>query len=175
MSFDESVKGILLTIIIDSLICLNLLLLFSKFRTKRAPPVSMKGPYAFVRRSYIDEKELSFTCVIDKLRAVKDQEIIEKLGRDPFAYISFNRLGFSVVSILAVLGLGVLIPIYSAGNSDVRNDMDSIGISHAISQGELLATPVVFLFLFSICLYYSIYRYTKLSLSKASKENVRFI
>lgn len=169
---DESVHGILLTILIDSVICLILLLLFYKFRTKRAAPSSSEGPEAFLKRAYINEKSLPFSSILHKLHEINDQELIENLGRFPLDYISFNRLSYTTVTIIGILGVSILIPLYSIGNDNVKNDMDSIGISHAITQEDLLATPVLFVVLFSVCLYYFIYRYAKVCLSKGNKGEV---
>ena len=57
------------------------------------------------------------------------------------------------MSVLCLLGCGILLVIYSSGSSDVKDSFHFISISHILKNHHFLIVPISFIFGFGVFLY----------------------
>jgi hypothetical protein len=115
----DSVISLATLIAIDLIIFVVVLLVFLCTRSKRNtayddPPEEYKAPPSPIE----DESQLSCGEVCKRVYKVTDDELIEKTNAETLLFLKLEkRLGIMLL-IFAVLGCGVLLPVYLLGSGD---------------------------------------------------------
>jgi hypothetical protein len=128
---------------LDILAFLVFFFLFYHYRKIRSAPPIEEMPHISINRPFICERTESLRSIYTKLLTISDSEIQESLGRVPITFLNFNRYLFYTLCLLSCIGLLILIPIYASGDTEVKRDMNKIGIIHIIYNGDLLIASVM--------------------------------
>jgi hypothetical protein len=97
-----------------------------------------------------------------RARNVTDDEILEKANAETVLYLKLEKMLGVMLLIFAVLGCGVLCPIYWFGSDDADTILLKLTIANLGSDDmELSFVPVVLLVVFSAIGYYLIFGYMK--------------
>lgn len=169
---DKSVGGLITTLAIDIFIFTLLIIAFLITRTAKSAPLQEEYPEYSIKRAYIVSKEPILTQA-KQVVSIMNSEIHEHVGSSPVIYLEFVRNILRGIIVIGVLGLGILVPLYSLGTVEVSTDLDKVGISHAITNANILAASIVMIFINSVIVYFIAYRYAKRSL--VQEINVRII
>lgn len=169
---DKSVGGLITTLVIDAVLFLLIMMFFMLFRRSKSAPLVEEYPEYQINRPYISTKE-SFITQVQQVKSVKNQEVKENVGSQPVVYLEFLRNVLYGLVVIGVLGLGILVPLYSLGSVDVATDLDKVGISHAITNSRILILSIVMIAINSLIVYATAFRYAKRSLLK--EINVKYM
>lgn len=162
---DDSVGGLITTLAADALIFLVIMFLFVILRGSKSVPLPEEYSEHKINRSYINSKE-PLLAHIQHVRSVKNQEIKENIGSQPVVYLEFLRNVLYGFVVIGVLGLGILVPLYSLGTASVSTDLDKVGISHAITDANILAASIIMIGVNTLIIYSIAFRYGKRSLAQ---------
>lgn len=147
---DKSVSGLILSFCFDIIIFTILYFLFYHYRKIRSAPPIEEIPHIPINRPYICERNESLRSIYSKLSTIPDSELQKSLGSLPIVFLNFNRHLFFTLSIFSCVGFFILIPVYATGSSDVDSDMNKIGMSHIMSNHNLLMVSVLCIILISV-------------------------
>jgi hypothetical protein len=155
---DGSVSGLVVAAVIDAIIFTILVVVFSTTKDKRSRPPEDPVPKECPIR---DEHQTSFTQAIKGVLSTPIPTQIEQIGKETWAYLQVHKIFALVMASFAVFGWVPLIAVYIAGDSSVDTDVDQTSLGHIYSEEDMLAAPMVFLFVFSIIYAVSLFYLTR--------------
>lgn len=150
---DRSILEILTAAGIDLLIFIFLLIgfaLYRKFRSKTVVvplDVTQKNPF-------MHENSHSAMEILRMVRDLNLDDVYKGIGEWGLLYLSLHKFLIYIMSVMTLLGCGVLLIVYLNGDSSVANDFHMSGIWHIIKDPNLLIFPTVFIGIFSAVLYW---------------------
>jgi hypothetical protein len=157
---DEAIASILSTFLIDLVLFVLLVGLFLYFRNYRSLSGSKFG-IENLHRTLFRESEFPFLEACMKVYTFKPPEIKENLGFQSYIYLQFLRDILLGVTIMAGLGLTILVPIYYTGKGSKNPELESLSIMTVMDSRDDLLVAAGFVVLFSLVLYYIAYKYYK--------------
>ncbi|XP_034040196.1 CSC1-like protein 2 isoform X2 [Thalassophryne amazonica] len=110
----------------------------------------------------IEQRDTGFCSWITAIFRIKDDEIKEKCGDDAVHYLSFQRHIIGLLVVVAVLSVGIILPVNFSGNR-FENDAYSFGrttLANLDVKNTLLWLHTIFAFLYLLLTVYSMRRHT---------------
>ena len=122
------------------------------YRKLRSPSLNLRLAIE-MKKPYMHEGEYSVTEIWKKVKNTKLDEVYSGLGEWGYLYLIFHKYIVYCMSVLCLLGCGILLVIYSSGSSDVKDSFHFISISHILKNHHFLIVPISFIFGFGVFLY----------------------
>lgn len=158
---DNTVPGLLTTLTIDIIIFSILFFLFIYYRKLRSFPLEIEVPNITLKQPYFQESTTPIITLFKQVYRFSNSELIEKLSFTSYLYLELHRHILIGLGVMTLLGLLILIPIYSAGHDSEDQELDKISITNILLNDNYMIAPCVMIFTFSIVLYYISYLYSK--------------
>lgn len=144
---DGSVSGLVVTAVIDAVIFTILLIIFLATRKSRSrPPEGLAPEHSTV----LSEHGTSFIQALKSALREPHSSKIAMLGKETWAYLQVHKIIAFILISLTIFGWAPLIAVYITGSESVDTDVEQTSFAHVYGDDDLLAAPMVFLFLFSI-------------------------
>jgi hypothetical protein len=144
---DKSSEELVATLFIDSFLLLLLLLFYVPSKNARSHPdtIGHRPPYC--------ERTSSVQSLVSRVYHASDQEIMRSCQVDGYTYLTNIRLLTYLVSAVSLVGLALLIPIYTQGDTKVDTDLNRLAVQHILDNEEFLWVVVLCWVMFSLMFY----------------------
>ena len=167
---DSGIYAILTTFGFDLVIFLGCFFMFVFYRKFRSMHVQIDDPTYTPKNAVLSESDTDFKTIIRRVWNTSLSEIFTLCGLEAYIFLAVHIQIIVGLGIMTVLGFSVLIPIYVQGNGDIKNQLESTGISNVLHDNHYLIASAVFFGVFSGLGYFMVYIIIKL-ISKKSLDN----
>eukprot|EP00954_Amorphochlora_amoebiformis_P030656 1394982-Amorphochlora_amoeboformis.AAC.1 len=86
---------------------------------------------------------------------VDEETLVTKSGMDAAVYVRYMQMSLTVFSILSVLGMALLVPVYATGGGGA-SQLERVGLGNVIQGSDRLWAPTVMIWVFSVIILYII-------------------
>ena len=155
---DSSVYSIIVAAGLDSIVFSGLFCAFLVYRKIRSPVINIESEIE-IKRPFLHEGEYEFLDLAKKIRDISIGEVHNAIGEWGFVYLTLHKYIIYTLGVLFVLGCGILLVVYTQGNSEVDDSFHQAGIAHVLDNSSYLVAPIIFLFIFTFLLYSFAYYY----------------
>lgn len=129
---DSTSEELVDTLCIDVFLLMIMLLFFVPFKNTRSHPDTIGRTPAYCERTE------SVSVLVDRVYTANDDEIIRSCQVEGYTYLINIRHFALLVGAISVIGLALLIPIYSQGNTKVDNEMNRYAVQHILDNERYL-------------------------------------
>lgn len=157
---DQSVWGLCVTLMINSVIFVVLFCLYCAYRRVRTKPVHA----ADVPKVALQESEWSLLALLIHVYELDSNQMQELCGSPALLFLKLHKVIIALLALLSLLSFAVLVPLYSVGDSSVSNDLNAISFAHIRENEEFLIGPVLCFIVFAVlgqCLLYAYFKFSK--------------
>lgn len=146
---DSTSEELVTTLGIDLAILSVMLLFFVPLKNIRSHPdtIGRVPPYC--------ERTATVSTLVGKVYKANDAEILRSCQAEGYNYMINLRYFAILVGVMCVIGLTVLFPIYSQGDTDVDTDLSEIAVQHILDNDRFLWSVVACWVIFSLLVYFA--------------------
>ncbi|CAG9333013.1 TMEM63A_2 [Blepharisma stoltei] len=150
---DDSVWAIIAALGIDIFLFTLEFYLFSIYRKIRNRPIFAEIGEREVKVPVYSESDTPLWVLMTNVWKVPYEEMGHYCGIEGQLYLAFHVAMGGGLAVLAVIGCGLLIPIYALGDTHVKKDMNNISIAHIIEQEDLMSIVLILFLVFTIIIF----------------------
>ncbi|CAG9327402.1 TMEM63C_2 [Blepharisma stoltei] len=157
---DDSIWALILTIGIDIILFSLEFCAFSIYRKYRNKPINLKLEEREIKVPIYSESDTPLRVLFKNVWKIPFSEMSYYSGIEGQLYLALHLvLGGGMIA-FAVLGCGILIPVYAYyGESEIDKSMNYISMAHILDQYDIMAVVLVFFVLFTILMFVVISAY----------------
>jgi hypothetical protein len=162
---DRTSEELVTTLILDLLLLALMLLFYVPIKNARSHPdaTGRTPPYC--------ERTSSVTSLVSRVYRANDEEILRSCQADGYNYLVSIRLFAILVGVVSFIGLTLLLPLYSQGDTDVDSDLNEFAVQHILENENYLWAVVACWIAFSLLFYFTAGYFLYKVHSVASKEH----
>ena len=146
---DSSFWAVILALCGDLLIFCVEFYLFSVYRTVRSKPIDLNLEDREIKTPVFSESDTPLSGLVKLVWEIPYSEMGHYCGVEGQLYLALHKVVGLGLGLMAVVGCSILLPIYALGENEVDEDMNQLSMAHIIYQDDMMATSLIFLFLFS--------------------------
>ena len=148
-----------MTLLIDMLLFLVLFLLYCIYRKFRGKRVHAEGNFP---KSAICESEWGLLALLIHVYQMDATMFKDHCSGPALLFLKLHKFVIILLTVLTVIALTVLMPVYHAGTASVANDLNRFGFSSVRDNDNLVIGPLLCLVLFSALAQFLLYTFFKL-------------
>jgi hypothetical protein len=156
---DSSVIGLITTFWLNVLLFGIILVVYCAIKNYRSKSLDPEI-FPITERPVFEEHTMSVKDVWYRVFTLSDDSIILTRTTEGLIYLKLHLRLIVAFIILSLLGCGILIPIYSTGDSDeAEEDAQRGTLINILFEDKLLVGTIVLLFVFTVIVYYVLLRF----------------